>query len=131
MQLTDALKLAQTEHVVYFLLAAYVETLDFYDPARSSVPAHVKRLPMAGRADVVERLRALRDALRAHRQAGGKQRAVIQEAVDVFSAACQRLRTLRIADPSVRERLTQLFLPSFERTRNGGLAARSSSWTRG
>ena len=42
--LSDAIKLAQTEHVVYFLLAAYVETLDFYD----SIPARAKRLPMAG-----------------------------------------------------------------------------------
>ena len=92
--LNDAIKLATTEHAVYFLLTAYVETLDYYDPPRSSIPARAKRLPMAGKADVLERLHVLRNARKAHTQSGSIARAVIEEAVDVFSAALQRLTAL-------------------------------------
>ena len=95
MTIVNAIRLAHTEHVVYFLLTAYVETLDHHDSVRSSLPAPVKRLPMAGKIDVVERLRALRDAAVAHAQSACNVRVVIQEAVEVFSAAVQRLRTLQ------------------------------------
>ena len=88
--LNDAIKLAETEHVVYFLLTSYVDTLDFYDP----IPARAKRLPMAGKADVLERLRILRNLREAHTQSGSIAHAVIEEAVDVFSAALQRLAAL-------------------------------------
>ena len=89
--LSDAIKLAETEHAVYFLLTAYVETLDYYDPPRSSIPARAKRLPIAGKADVVERLHVLRNT---YTPSGSIAGAVIEEAVDVFSAASQRLTAL-------------------------------------
>ena len=89
MKITEAIRIADTEHVVYFLLTAYVETLDYYDPLRSSLPEHVKRLPVTGISDVSERLRALHTAIEQYAQS--KVRPLIQEAVDVFSAALQRL----------------------------------------
>ncbi len=49
--ITDALKQAQTEHVVYFLLTAYVETLA-YSGSRYGIPDNVKRLPIDGKTDV-------------------------------------------------------------------------------
>ena len=48
---------------------------------------------MAGEADVRERLRILRE-LRTHTESGSMVHAVIEEAVDVFSAALQRLVAL-------------------------------------
>ncbi len=93
--LNDAITLAQTEHAVYFLLTAYVETLDYYDPPRSSIPARAKELPMAGKADVLERLHILRNACKAHTQSEPIARTVIEEAVDVFSTAIQRLTALQ------------------------------------
>jgi hypothetical protein len=93
LMLTDAIMLAQTEHVVYFLLAAYVETLDYGDPSRSAIPAPAKRLPLKGKADVCERLRMLRNSCKAHAQSGSRAASVMKEAVHVFSAALARLRT--------------------------------------
>jgi hypothetical protein len=84
--ITDAIKCADTEHVVYFLLTAYVETLDYYEPARSVVPPQVKRLPMVGKADVFERLRALRGAL-LNGRAESRARHIFDEAIDIFTAA--------------------------------------------
>src|SRR5258706_1326468 len=88
--LNDAIELAQTEHIVYFLLTAYVETLDSYE----FIPARAKQLPMAGKADVLDRLRILRNLRKAHAQNGSKEHAVIEETIDVFSTALQRLTAL-------------------------------------
>jgi hypothetical protein len=99
----DAIRLAHTEHIVYFLLTAYVETLEHYDSVRSSLPARVKRLPMAGKKDVVERLRALRDARVTRAQRATKVRAVIQEACEVFSAGLERLSTLQEPDDRIND----------------------------
>ena len=95
MVLTEAIKSARTEHVVYFLLAAYVETLDYFDPLRSSLPQSVKKLPIEGLADVVERLGAVRAAILERTPCETRARLLFMEAVDVFTAASQRLRTLQ------------------------------------
>ena len=92
--IAQAIKTAQTEHVIYFLLAAYVETLGYYDPLRSSLPPHVHRLPIAGTIDVNERLCALRNTLDAKRQDSSGVQGVLREAVDVFDTALQQLRNL-------------------------------------
>ena len=93
MQITDAIRTADTEHVVYFLLTAYIETLHYYDPLRSALPEDVKRLPMSGLSDVAERLRALRAAT--ERYAHSQVRLLIEEVVEVFRAALQRIRALQ------------------------------------
>ena len=95
MKITEAIQTADTEHVVYFLLTAYVETLGYYDPLRSSVPRDVKRLPVTGMADVSERLGALR--LTIEHYARSKTRLLIEEAVEIFSVALQRLTVLQKA----------------------------------
>ncbi|MGZ5094423.1 MAG: hypothetical protein ACXWCY_20470 [Burkholderiales bacterium] len=100
MKITEAIKTADTEHVVYFLLTAYVETLDYYDPLRSCLPEHVKRLPMTGMSDVSERLRALRTAIGKYAQS--QARLLIEEVVEVFGAALQRLRALQNVHQFVR-----------------------------
>ena len=108
MQISEAIRRADTEHVVYFLLTAYVETLDYYDPLRSSLPRHVKRLPLAGISDVSGRLHALRTAIEQY--AESKIQLLIQEAIEVFSAALQRLTVLQKANQFMRSWLS-LYLP--------------------
>lgn len=91
MKITEALAIADTEHVVYFLLTAYVETLAFYDPLRSCLPEHVKRLPIAGMSDVSERLRAvLPSAIEQSTQS--QARPLLHEVIEVFGAALERLQ---------------------------------------
>jgi hypothetical protein len=109
LKITDAITTADTEHVVYFLLTAYVETLHYYDPLRSSLPEHVKRLPMAGISDVAERLRALRTSIEQYAQS--QARLLIEEALEVFSAALQRLKALQNSHQFVRSWLS-LSLPT-------------------
>jgi hypothetical protein len=104
LKITDAITTADTEHVVYFLLTAYVETLHYYDPLRSSLPEHVKRLPMAGISDVADRLRALRGSI--ERYAQSQARLLIEEVLEVFSAALQRLKALQKAHQFVRSWLS-------------------------
>lgn len=90
MTITDAVKQAKTEHVVYFLLMAYVEALGY--TGRSSVPANVKRLPIVTRTDVSERLDVLREALDS--PSGPDAALPIQEAADLFSAASEQLESI-------------------------------------
>ena len=98
MTITDALKQARTHHVVYFLLTAYVESLGWYDPPRSSLPARVMRLPVRSVADVVKRLNALRRVLRRRAHEASSVGRVIEEAVEIFSTASQRLMSLRTVE---------------------------------
>jgi hypothetical protein len=100
LKITEAIRTATTEHVVYFLLTAYVETLDYYDPPRSFVPEHVRRLPVTEFSDVSNRLRALRTAIEQYTRS--KIRPLIKEAVEVFTAALQRLRVLQNVHQFVR-----------------------------
>ena len=100
MKITEAIKTADTEHVVYFLLTAYVETLDYYDPLRSSLPEQVKRLPMTGIPDISDRLRAVRGAIEQY--AKSHARLLIEEVVEVFGAALQRLSALQEAHQFAR-----------------------------
>jgi hypothetical protein len=93
--ITDALKQARTNHVVYFLLTAYVESLGWYDPPRSRLPARVMRLPVRGVADVIKRLNALRRVLRRHVHDAPTIRSVLEEAVEIFGMASHRLKLLR------------------------------------
>jgi hypothetical protein len=99
LQITDALTTADTEHVIYFLLTAYVETLDYYEPLRSALSAEVTRLPLAGLSDIAGRLSTLQTAR--ERSAPSRVRFLIEEAVEVFDAALQRIRALQNAQQSL------------------------------
>ena len=102
MIIIDALKLASTEHVVYFLLTAYVETVEHRGPAARALPKEAKRMPVRDADDVVRRLQALRSkrpATHAPREAK-----IVDEVIAAFSAAAEKLRALgaRISAPGVR-----------------------------
>ena len=94
MMIIEAIETAKTNHVVYCLLAAYVETLGFYDSSRSVLPARVKNFPVRGRADVRERLRALRVLVANSTDCPRDVRRVVDEAVVVFATAASRLSAL-------------------------------------
>ena len=94
LKIIEAIKTADTKHVVYFLLTAYVETLHYYDPLRSSLAERVKQLPVVGMADVAERLRSVRSTM--EKYARSPARLLIEEVLEVFSAAMQRLSALQI-----------------------------------
>ena len=93
MKITEAIGTADSEHVVYFLLSAYVETLEHYGPSGDSLSDDVKRLPIAGMPDVCNRVGALQGAIERYAQSKSKQ--FVEEAVEVFGAALQRLKYLQ------------------------------------
>jgi hypothetical protein len=103
MIIIDALKLAKTEYVVYFLLTAYVETVGHRGAASRVLPKEARRMPVRDADDVARRLRVLRTkrgAFKARRDVKA-----IDEAVSAFGAAFERLRALgaRLSPPRMRE----------------------------
>jgi hypothetical protein len=100
MIIIDALKLAASEHIVYFLLTAYVETVEHRAAAARAVPDEAKRMPVRDANDVFWRLRALRST-RAVTTAP-REAKMIEEVLSAFSAAADRLCTLPVTRPSRR-----------------------------
>src|SRR5215212_5996364 len=89
-----AIEFAQTEHIVCFLLTAYVETLGYYETTRLALPEQIRHLPLAGKADVDGRLRILRALLERRDATARDARGVTEEAIDIFAAACRRLNVI-------------------------------------
>jgi hypothetical protein len=103
MIIIDALKLAKTEHVVYFLLTAYIETVGHRGATARVLPKEARRMPVRDADDVARRLRVLRG-----KRGGFKARRnakAIDEVVSAFSAAAERLRALgaRISPSRMRD----------------------------
>jgi hypothetical protein len=94
MTLIEALRRADTDHIVYFLLTAYAESLSWYDPPGSCFPARVTRLPVASVDDVSERVNALKNARESQVPRPSRARVILEEAIDVFDTASQRLKLL-------------------------------------
>ena len=91
MMITDAIREAQSEYAVYFLLTDYVETLQFSE----KFPAQVVRLPLAGLEDVRHRL----DRLAAHFETtmpliDTSTCDIVSEAIVIFDAAIRRVNKL-------------------------------------
>lgn len=64
MMIVDAIRSAPSEHAVYFLVTAYMESLRHFEES-SGVPEPITRLPIAGRHDLHERLTLLRSSIAA------------------------------------------------------------------
>jgi hypothetical protein len=62
MMIVDAIRSAPSEHAVYFLVTAYMESLRHFEES-SGVPEPITRLPIAGRHDLHERLTLLRSSI--------------------------------------------------------------------
>lgn len=90
--LTEAIRDAQTEQAVYFLLTAYIETLGYSDTY--GISEKVKRLPIGSKTDVRNRLGVMRNALHAPAATEPAVRRILEEATDVFGTAFRHLRKL-------------------------------------
>jgi hypothetical protein len=104
LNITEAIRTADTEYVVYFLLSAYVETLEHYDSSDDCLSDDVKRLPISGMPDVCKRVGALHAAI--ERYAQSRSRQFVEEAIKVFGAALQRLTYFQHAHQFVRSWLS-------------------------
>lgn len=100
MIIIDALKLAASEHIVYFLLTAYVETVEHRGVAARAVPEDAKRMPVRDAGDVMHRLSLLRSRRAA--TTAPREARMIDEVAAAFSAAADRLCTLPAIRPSRR-----------------------------
>ena len=96
MQMLDVMRRVNSGHEVRFLLSAYVETLPFYDFARS-LPHGVTTLPLAGVEDVRDRFETLLDIELSGSavQAGASVHAIVREAAEIFGVALARLQILQ------------------------------------
>ncbi len=97
--ITDVIREAETEHVIYFLLTAYVRAVRFDDKVKS-LPEQATRLPLRDVEDVSERFQMLVTALdAASRQANDKARTIIKEALHIFGTGLSRLKALQPERP--------------------------------
>lgn len=95
MQIMEVMRRVHSEGEVHFLLTAYVETLPFYDHARS-LPQHVTALPLAGVDDVRARFESLIGIELNDGVAPTSERvhAIVREATEIFGIALTRLQSL-------------------------------------
>ena len=95
MFIIEAILVAKTEHVVYFMLSAWLETLEHRGGA-SAIPVEVKRLPIRGLTDVRRRLACVREKL--DRDAVPAAEAdILRIAAATFGVACEKLREFAVA----------------------------------
>jgi hypothetical protein len=92
-RITDVITQANTQYVIYFLLAAYLESLDHLSMTLG-LPAWVKRFPIHGLDDVDERLAFFLHTAKKMGNGASWEPAIVDEAADVFGAASRRLSLL-------------------------------------
>lgn len=100
MLINDAIREANTEHEIFFLLTAYVEALGYCDKLHL-LPGEMRDLPLAGTADVKARVYGLN--LRLQAMAPGSDISAgpaINEALELFSTALHRLASLEAVQPA-------------------------------
>lgn len=91
MMIADAIRDAESECVIYFLLAAYIEAAQF----GGKLPEYLTILPITGLKDVETRLQQLMMELdKASERLHEKACVVIKEALHIFDAALCRLKFL-------------------------------------
>ena len=93
MMIIDVILDANTEHEIFFLLTAYVESLRYCDKL-GTLPQDLTRLPLSGVGDVQGKFVELRAEIGKPAAAGGRTHAILREAADVFGAAVDRLDRL-------------------------------------
>jgi hypothetical protein len=88
----EAIKRAESEHAVYLLLTAYLESL-WVSETRGALRGSLRRLPIEGQTDVQERAQVLASEERA------AEGPVIAEAAEIFRVAIERLGLSQVAVP--------------------------------
>lgn len=95
MLIKDAIREANTEHEIFFLLTAYVEALGYCDKL-NLLPWQMRNLPVAGADDVKARVYGLH--LRLHGLNPDSDNAIqsaIHEALEILNTALRRLASLQ------------------------------------
>lgn len=90
MMIADAIAEATTEHEVYFLLTAYLESVRYGDQ-HGLLPDDLTRLPLAGPVDVENRLQHLWQDHACLPQASHRTYTLMREACNVMGRAYERL----------------------------------------
>ena len=86
-----AIRSAESESAIYFLLTAYIETTQF----GGSLPEYLTNLPITGLEDVETRFqRFMAELDKASKQLRNESRLVLEEALYIFDAALCRLKVL-------------------------------------
>ena len=97
MMILDAINSAANEHAVYFLVTAYLESLQHF-PRGLGLPQSVVRLPVAGLGDLEERLTSLRQDSQLRLDTvvpAGEVSAVLASAVERLSNEAAQVRENR------------------------------------
>src|SRR5215210_2972688 len=89
MMIVDALSSAPTQHAVYFLVTAYIESLRHFEAA-VAVPKAVLHLPISGRDDLASRLAVLQNNINRPLEAV----VPVSEIASVLTCALTRLTRL-------------------------------------
>ena len=98
--LHDAIRKAATEHTVYFLVTAYLDTLQF----SRKLPEHLTVLPIADLADLESRFAKLVAEFEAELRIPDSHKFfVLVEAVGIFDLAAVRVCQL-LNEPAVQNR---------------------------
>lgn len=92
MMISDVIHEASTEHEVFFLLTAYLESLRYGDKL-GTLPQELTRLPLSGAGDVQSRFIGIRTVLNTALESG-RSHAIFLEAADIFGTAVDRLDRL-------------------------------------
>jgi hypothetical protein len=101
MMLADAIDSAVSEHAVYFLVTAYLESLHHFHTSLR-IPECVVALPLGGMDDLMDRVRALH----AISTASDEGPAAAVEAIAVLECALARLRRLAATPPATPDTLS-------------------------
>jgi hypothetical protein len=91
MEIVNAIREANTDYEIYFLLTSYIDAVRFCDKLRY-MPEPMSALPLAGKADLQARFeRLLVELDQASKRLDDQACYVIKEALTIFSAALNRL----------------------------------------
>jgi len=126
MTITDVIRDADSEHVVYFLLSSYVNTARYRNTLKG-LPEQISALPLASKGEVRSRFQMLMLELDgASKRLDNKACATIKEALAVFGTALNRLQSLdcRRNWPLEVEAGNIKVSPDWPKTRNSALMRR-------
>ncbi|HUO43772.1 MAG TPA: hypothetical protein VMT94_02525 [Burkholderiales bacterium] len=94
MMIADIIRKSETQSEIYFLLTSYLEALQF-SGAGTGIPQPLLDLPLRGKTDMKARFEKLVIELdSASRRLDDEACLAIKEALHIFGAALNRLRTL-------------------------------------
>jgi hypothetical protein len=92
MIIVDAIQSAPTEHAVYFLVTAYIESLSHFE-CSAGLPRPVLRLPICGSADLASRLDTLETSIAVPHETV----VPVSEVAGVLASAVSRIGSLTAA----------------------------------